>query len=512
MAFVMSQKPFNLLPPTLLLALSALLSRALGVLRDHMLAGSFGATAGEGIYNLDVYYAAFRVPDMLYNLLIFGAISAAFIPIFSRYKKSGDHENMWRFANAMLHLMLIAICALSAVAYFFAPALAHLVAGGLGAEELALTTRLMRIMLVSPILFTASSVIISLQDSFRTFFFRSLGPLFYNLGIIFGVLWWGTDFGVVGVTWGVVLGAIAQFLIQLPALWLVGFRYRPVLGWKRPDVRQALKLMGPRVLGLTLFQVTLMINTLIASFLSTGAITIFYFADNLQAVPLGLIGISFAITSFSTLSELAAEPTTEKFTAELRRVMGKILFLIVPASAGLFVLRHEVVDVILVSGKFHAGDAELTAAVLGILIVSLFAQSLIPTLSRGFYAYHDTKTPLYVAIAGSLINIIASLLFAFPLGFGLLGVAAGFSAGAIFHGLLLLSLMQRHVQKRLVDFGRLFAILAASALMGAAVYFGRTFVFFGNGMSQKIIALAILVTLGAAVYFGAMSVTKKLNA
>jgi len=301
----MKVKSFYLFPPTLLLGLSALFSRFLGVARDHLLAKTFGATAGEGIYNLDVYYAAFRIPDLLYNLLIFGAISAAFIPIFTRYKKEGDLKNAWAFASSMLHVMLLGILVIAGATYLLAPYLVHLIAGGFGTEDLALTVKLMRVLLISPILFAVSSVIISLQDSFKCFFFRSLSPLFYNCGIIIGILYFGASFGVMGVTCGVIIGAAMQLLVQVPALWQIGFKHVWVLGVTRPDIRKAFTLMIPRVLGLSLNQIGLLVNTLIASFLMTGSITIFYLADNLQSLPLGLIGVSFAITSFATLSDIS---------------------------------------------------------------------------------------------------------------------------------------------------------------------------------------------------------------
>jgi len=293
----------NILPPTLLLALSALFSRFLGIVRDHLLAKTFGATAGTGIYNLDAYYAAFRIPDLLYNLLIFGAVSAAFIPIFTQYKKEGRFDDAWAFASSMLHLMLIIILVVSGIVYIFAPYLVHLVASGFDEEALTLTVRLMRIMLLSPIIFAFSSILISIQDSFKEFFFRSLAPLFYNAGIIVGIIYFGQQFGVVGVTWGVIIGALLQLIIQLPALFQVGYCHKWLLGFRRPDVREAFRLIIPRVLGLSLTQLTLLVNTLIASFLMTGSITIFYLSDNLQALPLGIIAISFAITSFASLSE-----------------------------------------------------------------------------------------------------------------------------------------------------------------------------------------------------------------
>ncbi len=494
------------IPPTLLLAFSALFSRGLGIMRDHLLASTFGAASGHGLFNLDTYYAAFEIPDMLYNLLILGTISAAFIPIFTRYRKEGDEESAWAFANSMMHLMFIGVAVIAGVAYLFAPWLARFVGAGFGPEDWATTVHLMRIMLLSPLFFSVAGVLISIQDSYKHFFFRSLAPLFYNGGIILGILKFGREFGVVGVTWGVVLGAALQLLIQLPALKLVHFRYKPQLGWRRPDVRKAFKLMGPRVLGLSITQLTTMLNTVIASFMATGSITIFYLSDNLQNLPIGLIGISFAITSFATLSELASEPTSEAFTLELRRVLQAILFLIIPATVGLFLLRHEIVDVILLAGRFTIQDAEMTAAVLGFMAISLFAQSLTPVLSRGFYAFHNTATPLYAGAAGALVAVTGSLFLGLSLDWGIKGIAVATSVGNILTCVLLYGFMTRHLQRDILDWKKILRIVVVSALMGAAVAVARGLVPFTGTLLEKIGWLAVPVAVGAGVYFLIMRV------
>ncbi|MBU0727546.1 murein biosynthesis integral membrane protein MurJ [Patescibacteria group bacterium] len=494
-------KHLNILPPTLLLAITALISRLLGVVRDHLLAKTFGATAGTGIYNLDTYYAAFRIPDLLYNLLIFGAISAAFIPIFTQHKKEGQMGEAWQFASSMLHLMMIVILVISAIAYIFAPQLTHIVASGFEPEAFETTTGLMRIMLLSPIIFTFTSVLVSIQDSFKSFFWRSLGPLFYNGGIIFGILYFGSQFGVVGVTWGVIIGALAQLIIQLPSLLDVHYKHVWLLGWRRPDVRKAFKLIIPRILGLSLSQLTMIVNTLIASFLMTGSITIFYLSDNLQALPLGIIAISFAITSFATLSELATEGTTEPFRNEIRRVMQQVLFLIIPATLGMLVLRYKIIDLILVSGKFSAEDAQITGMVLGFLLISLFAQSLIPILSRGFYAYHNTKTPVLTAFVGGLISVGGSLLLALVLGFGIVGIAIAFSAGAILNFILLYIFMHNKLGRSILEWGNIIKMIVASLIMALSVMYITQIVAFSGTVVQKLGVLILYSAVGAVVYF-----------
>ena len=490
----------NILPPTLLLALSALLSRFLGIFRDHLLAKTFGATAGTGIHNLDTYYAAFRIPDLLYNLLIFGAISAAFIPIFTQYKKDGRFDDAWKFASSMLHLMLIAVLVIAGVSYLFAPYLVHIVAGGFEGEQLQLTIKLMRILLLSPIIFSITSILVSIQDSFKTFFFRSLGPLFYNLGIIAGILLFAENFGVVGVVWGVIIGAAMDLFIQLPSLRLVNFKHYWLLGYKREDVKEAFKLILPRILGLSMTQLTLMVNTLIASFLMTGSITIFYLSDNLQAVPLGMIGISFAITSFATLSELASDEDKEPFAIEIRRVMGQVLFLIIPATIGMLVLRHEIISVILKYGKFSQSDALLTASVLGFLLVSLFAQSLIPILGRGFYAYHNTKTPVIAGVIGSVISIGGSLVLAIGLDMGIIGIAIAFSIGNIVNFALLYFWMHKHLLVDILNWLNISKIILISTIMGSMVYMAKLIVPFSGSTLTQIGLLLLYTLVGLLVY------------
>lgn len=491
----------HFIPPTLLLAISGLLSRVLGVVRDGLLARTFGATAGEGIYDLDVYYAAFRIPDVIYSLLVFGVISAAFIPIFTQYKKEKDFKNGWVFASSVLHLMFLGILALSAIIFIFAPYLAPLIAGGFNDSQLELLTLLMRILLLSPILFSITAVLVSIQDSFKTFFWRSLGPLFYNLGIVVGILYFSSEFGVIGVTWGVILGALLQLIVQLPSLFLVKYQHKWILGYQRTDVRKAFWLVIPRILGLSLTQLTLLANTLIASFLATGSITIFYFADNLQAVPLGMIGIAFAITSFATLSELASEPTKAPFAKEIKKVLHQILFLVIPATVGLIILRNEVINVILLAGKFQESDAQLTAQVLMFLAISLFAQSLIPLLARGFYAFHDSKTPLWSAVAGSLISIGGSLLLGLHLEWGIVGIAMAYSLGMIVNFMFLLLWMGQKLKASLLEKLSLLKMVMAATIMGLVVFALKDQFGLESHLMIRILALGAYTLAGVVSYF-----------
>jgi putative peptidoglycan lipid II flippase len=467
-----------------------------------MLARTFGATAGKGIYDLDTYYAAFRIPDMIYNLLVLGVISAAFIPIFTQYKKANDEKNAWEFSSSMLHLIFLVILLISVLVYMFAPFVVHLIAGGFSQEQMDMTAKLMRIMLISPILFSITSIIISLQDSFKTFLFRSIGPLFYNIGIIAGIVFFGAKFGVVGVTWGVIIGAALQLIVQLPVLKTIGYKHVWMLGYKRKDVQKALKLTIPRILGLSLTQLTLLVSTFIGSFLMTGSITIFYLADNLQSVPQGMIGLSFAITSFATLAELASEPSHEPFANEVKRVMGQIFFLLTPAAIGMLVLRNEIINIILVYGKFTLIDAQYTSEVMGVLLIALFAQSTIPLLARGFYAFHNTKIPLYSGFAGAIVSIIGSLILALWLHVGIVGIAIACTVGDTLNLVILYVYLQKKVKFDILNWATMLKIVIISTIMGSLLYILKLVIPFAGTTIFRIELLLIYIIAGVVVYFG----------
>lgn len=495
---------------SILLGLSALFSRLLGVLRDHLLARTFGATSGEGLYNLDAYYAAFRVPDLLYNLLIFGAVSAAFVPLFTQYKKEKKLSEAWAFASNLLHILLLFMFGLTILAYFFAPSLTALVASGFDSETFEVTIQLMRILLLSPLLFTLSAIFIGIQDSFKTFSFRALAPVFYNLGIIIGIFFWADSFGVKGVTWGVILGAVLQLLIQIPALRQVNYRHVWVLNFKRPDMRKSIELMLPRVLGLSLNQFTLVFQTFIASFLATGSITIFYLADNLQNLPIGVLSISVAIASFATFSELATQAHPNAFAQAMQKSMKDVLFLLLPAATGLFLLRFDIIDLLLVHGEFTAEDGYFTARVLGWFLLSVVAQGLIPLLMRGFYAYHRSWLPFFGALFGSLISLAGAALSVWVWSFGVAGIAASFSVGMIVQFVWLYSAMQRQCQQSLLQWGYVFKLLLATGLMALVVLSLNQINFGSLSVWSSAALLLFKVLLGAGVYF-ALAYSLKLN-
>lgn len=419
-----------------MVALSSLVSRLLGVLRDRILAGQFGA--GD---TLDIYYAAFRIPDLVYNLLVLGALSAGFIPIFTELIKnhnpgkrdSGQNKPAWALSNNILNILVVFLIILCGLGAIFAPYITKLITPGFGAEKIAMTSVLTRIMFLSPLFLGISSVFGGILQSFKRFFIYSLSPIFYNIGIIFGALYLVPRFGVFGLAWGVVLGAFVHMIIQLPVLINLGYKYHFTFNLKDKMAQKIGLMMIPRTMSLAISQINLLVITVIASTLSSGSLSVFNFANNLQSFPIGLFGISFAVAAFPAMSAVAFNK--EKLIKNLSLTTRQILFFIVPATVLLLTLRVQIIRVILGTGEFDWEDTLLTMNTLSFFSLSLFAQSLIPLLVRAFYARHDSKTPFFIGLASATVNIFLSLWLSRKM--GVAGLALAFSVANVLNYILL---------------------------------------------------------------------------
>ena len=398
-----------------LLAVSSLISRLLGLFRDRLLAGRFGA--GE---ELDIYFAAFRIPDFVYGILIVGGITAAFLPVFSEYFKKEDKslsDQALEFTNNVLNCFLILLVLICAVLAVFTPVIIKFIIPGFSPENRLFTIALTRIMFLSPILFGLSSIFSSMLHYFNRFLVYSLAPILYNLGIIFGIVFLVPIFGIFGLAYGVIFGAFLHLVIQIPAARASGYRYRPVFNFRYPGLKKIFKLMIPRTIGSTAYHINLIVITAIASTLTAGSIAIFNFSNNLHYVPIGFIGISFALSSFPVLSRVWASGKKEEFLDKFSSTFRQILFFIIPISFLIFLLRAQIVRLILGTGQFGWWETRLTAASLGLFCLGILAGALIPVLVRAFFALHDTKTPVIISIAAMSINILLSFFFVYLLGF-----------------------------------------------------------------------------------------------
>jgi putative peptidoglycan lipid II flippase len=449
----------------IIIAIFSILSRLIGLFRDRLLTANFGA--GE---ILDAYYAAFRLPDLVFNTLVLGALSSAFIPIFLEvYSK--NKEEAWSVANSVLNILFVIILIFVIVFFIFAPILVNLIVPGFNKETKNLTIQLTRIMLIGILFFTLSNVVSSILNSFRRFFAYSLAPVMYNLGIIFGILFFVPRVGPIGLAWGVVFGSFLHFLSQLPSLFHSGYHWQPNFDWLNPAVRKIGFLMLPRCFGLAISQFNLIVTTLIASTLISGTIAIYNLAFNLVSFPINIFGTSLAVAVFPVFSKSLVDGQKDLFIHHFSKTIRRILYLIIPTSVVLILLRAQIVRLILGVGKFDWQDTFLTAQALGYFSISLFAQSLIPVLARAFYAKKDTITPVKAAVVGLIVNIVGCLILGPKM--GVAGLALALSFSSIINLLLLFIILKKQVgnldEKRILR--STLKIVCLSFLMALAIQF-----------------------------------------
>lgn len=482
---------------SLVLIITLTLSNILGLLRDHFLAGLIPTS------ELDIYFAAFRVPDLIFNFLILGAISSVFIPIFCDYISSKNLKEGWKVTNTFLNMAVLSMLFFAVLMFFLMPWVTHLVVPDFSAEKMAQTTLLSRLLMLTPIFFSASYIISGVLNSFKRFVAYSLAPLVYNLSIIVGTLLLGSKIGVIGVVYFVIFGSVLHLLVQLPSAIKLGFKYQTILIWNHPSIKRILRLMIPRTIGMGVSQIMLLIFTAIASALAAGSIAAFNFANNIQTMPTVVFGTSFATAVFPTLTTAIAEKRYDKFIFYFYRSVRTITYLLIPISVAFILLRAQIIRLILGSGQFEWSDTKTTALTLGFFSISLIAQGLIPLLSRGFYAYKNTRTPMYISIVTVIVSVFIGYLVSKPM--GVAGLALAFSIGSFVNALLLYLYMRTFPGFKfdLSVFTSASKTIVMSAVMGLAIWASNHFfanhldmnTFFGV-LEQTIIA----IILGAAVY------------
>lgn len=488
-----------------LLGFSFLVSKVLGLLRDNLLASGFGASAATGIFNLDTYYAAFRLPDLLFNLLSYGVLSAAFVPLFVEVVKREGKPSAFKFANEILHFVGIIILVLSGVLFIFAPQFVRLLAPGFAVQDLKVTADITRIMLLTPFFFTIGSIAGGVQNAFNKFRGMALAPILYNLGIIGGIIFLSKQYGVYGVAIGVSAGAFLNMLVLIPGIYRAGFSYFMPKIWWTARVKEMIALSLPRIFGMSVSQLALVVDTIIASTLPLGSITIINFAINLGSLPMGIIGTSVAIVSFGTLAAKAAEGKFSEFTGELRASIRQILFLLIPLVCGMWMLKLEAVRLFLARGKFTMSDALITANTLGILLGGLAFGGVIFILARAFYALKNTKIPVAISIVAVALNIVFSLIFTKLFSLATLGLALANAISNIVNATLLVIMLQKKLRSGILDGAEILKSIAGGVAMSIAVWASKSAfleIFKDVESYAKLAAqTAVSVIIGALVYF-----------
>jgi putative peptidoglycan lipid II flippase len=450
---------------TLVLAVASLVSRLFGLVRDRTLAAHFGASG-----TLDAYFAAFKVPDLIFNLLILGALSSAFIPIFTDYIKRNGKEEAWGIVNSLVNLGTVLLAGLLIIVGLFAPYLAKFVAPGFDAEAQAMVANLMRVMMFSPFFFGLSNLAGGILNSFRNFIAYAFAPVFYNLGIIGGAIFLVPRFGYMGLAYGVVLGSFLHMIVQLPGLFALGYRYRMHINFRHPALKRIAILMIPRTLGVAAQQVTTLLNTIIASTLAVGSIAVLNLADNLYSLPISIFGISFAVAVFPTLAEHYTLQRIDEFKHNFIQTLRQILYLILPTTMLYWILRAQIVRLVLGSGQFGWEDTRFTVSVLAFLTIGMTAQAIIPLLARSFYALQDTKTPFFT----SLITVVADVILALILikYLKVVGLAAAIAIAGTLNAGVLFALLNRRLKgfDLKILAGMLIKIIISVLIMGLVAY------------------------------------------
>lgn len=447
----------------LIIAFFSFLSKLFGLFRERLIAHNFGA--GE---LSDIYYSSFRLPDLIFNTLVLGALTSAFIPVFQKVWLKDKSKGI-ELANSVLNFFLIFIGLLVVIAIIFAPTIMSFITPGFTETQLIQTISLTRIMLLAILFFVVSNVIGGILNSWKKFFSFSLAASFYNIGIIIGIVWLYPILGLPGLAWGVCLGAFLHLVVQLPEVCKNGWRYSWALNFNS-NLKQILKLMLPRTIGLAAGQINLVIITMIASTLTIGSVAIFNLANNLQSLPISLFAVSLAVAVFPTFTQAVNENNDKLFASNFSLSLRRILFLLVPISILVVILRAQIVRVILGTGAFSWEDTYFTAQTLGFFALSIFAQGLIPLLARSFYAFEDTKTPMSISIFSIIVNIILSFFLSRSL--GVMGLALAFSISSIINMLLLYILL--HQKIKTIDHNKIFnsliKIIVNSCVAGFVAY------------------------------------------
>lgn len=457
-----------------LLAGSSLLASILGLLRDRLLNGLYYDTYPTGI---DAYTVAFTIPDFMFFILVSGALSVTFIPVFNQRLAKGNKKSAWELSTSLLNLLAIVTLVTSVLIIIFAEQLVKYVVGpGLDESSAALATSMMRVIAINPFLFAIATVFASMQQAVGRFTFFALAPVLYNIGIIIGAMFFTNGIslfgfqvfegGIMGVAIGVVLGSVLQLAVSSVGLYGMGFDYRFKIYWKNKGFRQVLRLLPPRSLDQGIDYVNSIVETNIASRLSAGTVRAYQQATSLSFVPINLIGVAISTAAFPKMSERLGQGRPDLFRRELQSVLRVIVWLALPVTVIAYFGRGYLVNFI-----NNGGDAYMSS-ILAILAISILFRSIYFIAARSFYAQQDTKTPLYISLFTISMNIIMAIWFTFGLSMGVYGLAWASVITAILEVIILFVVMERRISGLFSGafVSAILRMLSATGLMAIVTY------------------------------------------
>jgi putative peptidoglycan lipid II flippase len=480
----------------LIVSAAFLASRVLGWVRTIVIVRS-----GGSLTELDSFFAAFRIPDLIFQLVAAGALSSALIPIVSGLFATDEHRRAWRVVSTVTNLMLIGLLVLGLIVLVAAPVIVEFITPGFDAVQTAKTVELTRIMILSPIFLALGAVATSVLNAGGRFAASAIAPVTYNLAIIGGALILAPSMGVDGLAIGVVAGSLCHLLVQLRPLRSLGFRYTPRIDIGDRLARKALTLMAPRAVGLGATQITFVVVTSLATLQGPGAVTSFNVAFTLLQIPIGVIGVPLGIVVLPSLSREAAVGREPEFVAMLTRALRLLVYVMVPIGALFAILRLPIVSLLFDDGSYGQAALTQTAATLFAFLFGLAAHALIAVLARAFYARQDTLTPVLAAIGAVVINVSLAIVLVGPL--GLPGVALAIAIAAWLEAIALIVILARRLPLfRPTDLlgvgvGSVFGTIVATA--AGLVVLGLVERTLGPDPGKVVLALEIVIT---SVAFG----------
>ena len=477
-----------------------------GLARGILVARAFGASP-----ELDSFVAANRVSETLFLLVAGGALGSAFIPTFTGLLAKEDKISAWRLASSIANAVTLTLSLLALLMAFFAPQVVRYALGLSSDPQIfALTISLLRIQLVSAVLFGLGGLIVGILNAHQIFLIPALTPAMYQIGIIFGAVFLAPKMGIHGLAWGVVLGALLYLLVLLPTLFKQKGSYTFTLDFHNPNTRRVYLLMGPRLLGVAVVQLNFWVNLRLASQMTEGSITGLNYGFSLMLMAQAIIAQSVAIAVMPTFSAQHALGQSDELRSSLASTLRGVIFLALPASIGLILLRGPLIAMLYQRGKFDAQDTQLTAWALLWYAAGMVGHSIMEILTRAFYAQNDTRTPVLIGVIAMGLNVVFSILFAgmfssigwMPLG----GLALANSLATALEATVLFIVMRKRLNG--MDGGRIFngfALSALGALSMTLVVLGWSY--FGKDMGTWIIT-PIGVALGGGVYFATLWVLR----
>jgi putative peptidoglycan lipid II flippase len=493
-----------------IVSIAILCSRVLGLIREQVFAGLFGAGR-----NLDAFLMAFRLPNMLRDLFAEGALSTAFITTFSQKIATEGDESAWRLANKVATLTAIFMSAVTLLGIVFAPQLVEVMTWwSWSPEKTELTILLTRVMWPFILLVSLAALAMGMLNAKNVFGAPAMASSFFNLGSIIGGValgwWFDPHFGarsLIGLSVGTLIGGLWQLTAQFPSLRRVGFKFNPDFKWRDSGVRTILILMGPAVIAASAVQVNVLINSGFAARLGDGPVSWLNIAFRLMQLPLGIFGVAVATVTLPLVSRSAAVGNTNEFRGALAHALRLVMLLTIPAAIGLIILAEPIIALIYQHGRFTATATARTSEALRFYAIGLVGYSAVKVLAPAFYAINKRHLPMVVSLLSILVNFVLNWFLTLHLGWGHQGLALSTSVVAITNFLCLFFMMRRYADG--METGAMLTTIAKLAVAGAVlagICFAAQFLFFATGapiaIAVRLIEMLVTIAIGAAAFFG----------